>query len=407
MAAIESLRLMDICAEYGKASYQKAVSLRLSETSLPPPICHSDVPVGFQAELRVIAQRMVEAMTNQVVIPWNSRSYGASIGKQSGDDPEFEARLQEQFVPLAGFQPTNRPFSLIDDSEELVFLYLPDMLLPERQAAIANAVLLSSDAIAAHPPKPDNIGKTSRWRNSRYLFARNDELEFGRGMITLSPGWLAQGQESYNDPLYVSRDLAARPGGADNAAQVSAQAWLGANFETGLLLSTALAIAHPAQYHETRQALGYLATLQDFGRHMEAWTFAFNAVTLICNRLTPLHRDRSSGGAEFLDLLLSIGGGPRTILSLPGLGIQVQYDSGAVAMFSGHQHLHEVWGFDQERACVACYAKAPVIRWLGRRHPSPPSGSATLPEGWWQALANIPGVRRYGVKTDGSASQRV
>ncbi|VDC02772.1 unnamed protein product [Peniophora sp. CBMAI 1063] len=345
---MQSLRLMDICAEYGRASYRKGISLRLPGASAPTPVCHHDIPLGFQAELRVVAQRIVEAMTNQIAIKWNSRSYGATIGRQNGDQPDFEALLQEQYPPLSEQQPTNTPFSVIDDVEDLVFLYLPDLLLPERQTAIANSVLLSSDAIAAHPPKPDNAGKTLRWRNSRYLFARNDDLVFGRGMITVSPGWLAQGQDGYNDKLYVSRDLAAPPGRADNAAQISAQAWVGANFETGLLLSTALAIAHPDQYHETRQALGYLATLPDFTNHLETWTFAFNAVTLICNRLTPLHRDRSSGGTEFLDLMLSIGGGPRTILSLPGLGVRVQYDSGAAAMFSGHQHLHEVWGFEEE-----------------------------------------------------------
>ncbi|VDB98979.1 unnamed protein product [Peniophora sp. CBMAI 1063] len=355
MAATASLWLLDLCTEYGVASYLKGISSHLPGHNVPTPICHNDIPAGFQAELRVVAQRIIEATTHQstpaplqfyrllrdtfafpVALKWNARSHGACVSNnQRGDSPEFEARLQEQFPPCHELPPMNSPFSIVDDAEEVVFIYLPDMLLPERQG--------------------------------------------------------------YNDTLYISRNLGAAAGRADNAAQISAQTWLAANIETGLLLSTALAIAHPAQYRETRQALGYLASLPEFNRHMQQWTFAFNAVTLICNRLTPLHRDRASGGAGFYDLLLSIGGGPRTILSLPGLGIRVQYDSGTVAMFSGHQHTHEVWGFEEERACIACYARPPVIRWLGGQNPARPTGPSTLPEGWWQALIGIPEVRRAGV----------
>ncbi|VDB84678.1 unnamed protein product [Peniophora sp. CBMAI 1063] len=390
MAAPESLRILDLCAEYGRASFLKGISACLGNTAVPSPVCPDEVPIGFQAELRVVAQRCIEAVTNRRSVRWSARTYAASIGTQSGDEPDFEAVLQERYPPLDGIPPTNEPLSIVDEEDVILFCMTTTPLwADEPQAIVASTISLASAAIAAHPPKPDNEGKTSRWRHSRYLYAKEADLVFGRGQITLSPGWLAQAQQGYNDTLYVSRDLAARPDRVDNAAQISAQAWLGANFETGLLLSTALAIVHPAQYRETRQALGYLSTLPDFRRHTDDWTFAFNAVTLICNRLTPLHRDRASGGIEFYDLLLSIGGGPRAVLSLPGLGICVQYDSGAAALFSGNQHLHEVWGFQEERACVACYARPAVIRWLGAKHPPLPSGSNVLPDGRWQTFLNV------------------
>ncbi|KZV61152.1 hypothetical protein PENSPDRAFT_593158, partial [Peniophora sp. CONT] len=173
------------------------------------------------------------------------------------------------------------------------------------------------------------------------------------------------------------------------------QAWLAANFETGILSSIALAIAHPGQYRETRVALGHLAEMPDFEHHMKNWAFAFNVVTVIANRMTPGHRDRASGGVTFYDLLLTIGGGRRTVLSMPGLGVRLQYDSGTVALFSGYQHLHEVSEFLEERVCVACYARPPVIRWLSGKHPPAPSGSSILPHGWWELLANTPGVRLH------------
>ncbi|KZV61565.1 hypothetical protein PENSPDRAFT_561260, partial [Peniophora sp. CONT] len=136
--------------------------------------------------------------------------------------------------------------------------------------------------------------------------------------------------------------------------------WVGENIELGLLISSALAIAHPEQYEATKHALASLANLEHFDRHLETWAFAFNVVTIIANRLTPLHRDRASGARELFDALLSIGGGLHTTLSLPGLGARLQYDSGTLVLMSGSIHPHEVSAFEMERLCVACYARPAV-----------------------------------------------
>ncbi|VDB85621.1 unnamed protein product [Peniophora sp. CBMAI 1063] len=385
MAAAATLHLLDICANYGVQCFLRGMSTHLPVDDLPPPPLPDAVPAQFCAEIRVVAHRIIQAMRNPIHVDWSADTYCALLGGHNGGNATFEENLRQRVPPLKMSTPLNEPLTVIA-AGEIILIYLPDMLLPERQAEIAASIPLASQAIAAHPPKPDNIGSTSRWRHSEYLYAKDTGLAFGRGMTTLSPGWLNQAQEGPEDTLYVSADLGARRGRPDNAAQISAQTWLAANQETGILLSVALAISHPTQYQETRKALEYLSTLPDFAQHMQNWSFAFNVVTLICNRRTPAHRDRSSGGREFYDLLLTIGGGPRTMLSLPGLGLKLQYDSGAVALFSGNQHLHEVSGFLEERACIACYARAPVIRWLNANHPQPPAGRLTLPQGWWDML---------------------
>lgn len=166
--------------------------------------------------------------------------------------------------------------------------------------------------------------------------------------------------------------------------------------ELGLLVSSALAIAHPEQYRITRQALAQLSCLDDFRDHVENWTFAFNVLTVIANRLTPMHRDRASGARELFDLLLSIGGGLHTTLSLPGLGARLQYDSGTMVLLSGSIHLHEVSAFEMERLCIACYARPAVLRWLGQRHPRAPTAAGTMPTGWWEAIQAGLDTRRVG-----------
>ncbi|VDB91416.1 unnamed protein product [Peniophora sp. CBMAI 1063] len=403
MTALDSLKILDACVDYGVGCFIKGMSLQLPVPEIDSPSGPEGIPQDFLAELRVVAHRVLEAVNHQIEIPLNARTYGACIAAraQDGRRPKFEAVLQQQF-PMPRIEGQNRPCCFKAEEGEIVMWYLPNVLLPARQAIIAESIPTAAAAIAAHPPQPDDPDDPNmdspQWRHSELFYAIDEgeeRLRFGRGMATLSPGWFQQAQDGWNDTLQVSRDLGAAPGRRDSAAQISAQRWLAENIETGILVSVILAIVHPAQYRESRAALDFLATLPDFAHHMKNWTFVFNAVTLITNRLTPGHRDRASGGANFYDLLLTIGGDSRTVLSLPGLGIRVQYDSGAVALFSGNEHLHEVSSFGMERACVACYARPAVMRWLNAKHPPPPYGEAMLPHGWWPMLLQVPGVRNY------------
>ncbi|VDC00267.1 unnamed protein product [Peniophora sp. CBMAI 1063] len=389
--ALTALQLMDDCANYAVDCYIKSLANSL-QLPCPLPVTSEEIPKGFLAELRMLAYRASEAVQNPIELPWDNLTYGTAVGGQNGGNAAFEAALQEGFPPLEPVRVISDPATIVDPRGEAIAWLLPNAITEERQDQIAQTAPLLADALNAHPPKVPDPARapkdpTAAWRNSEYLFAVEDRpLYFGRGSTTLSPAWMAQGLEGLLDPLYVSRDLAAKPGKADSRRQLSAQAWIGENIELGLLLSSALAITHPEQYYETKQSLAILASHEPHSQHLQTWTFAFNVVTIIANRMTPLHRDRASGARELYDVLFTLGGDRHTTLSLPGLGVRFQYDSGAVALFSGSTHLHHVSPFVMEHLCIACYSRPAVQAKLGRRHPQAPTVAGTMPEGWSEAL---------------------
>ncbi|VDB96043.1 unnamed protein product [Peniophora sp. CBMAI 1063] len=382
------LQLMDDCAQYAVDCYIKAVANDLGRPC-PVPVSPDTLPDGFQKELRVLAYRVAEAMANPYMLPWDALTYSEAVGGQDGRNDEFEASLKDRFHPLELQESLSRPSAFVDTSGKLQGLYLPNVILDERQDQVADAAALLRPTINAHPPKETDPTLRKAWRDSRLLFAVDDrDLCFGRGSATLSPGWLSQGLEGLTDPIHVSRDLGAKSGKRQNQRQQLAQAWVGESMELGLLLSSALAIAHPQQYQETKFALAALAADDDHREYMRHWAFAFNVITVIANRMTPLHRDRASGGRELFDALLSIGGGRRTTLSLPGIGARLQYDSGTLVLMHGSVHPHEVSPFEMERLCIACYARPAVLRQLGRQNPEAPTAEGTMPAGWWPELVS-------------------
>lgn len=130
---------------------------------------------------------------------------------------------------------------------------------------------------------------------------------------------------------------------------------------SAIIFSAALAIAHPEQYELHRRSLRKVANDPAFADLISQWAFAFNVVTVVANRSTPIHRDVLSGGRPLYDLLATFGGGPLTVLGFPGLGLRMQYDSGTIALFSGHVHPHGVSVSSEERVCLALYARRSVL----------------------------------------------
>ncbi|VDB96111.1 unnamed protein product [Peniophora sp. CBMAI 1063] len=389
-----NLQLMDFCAQYAVDCTIKALANDMG-LACPDPVTHV-IPEYFQAELRMLAFRSAKAMQNRKRVPWDLLTYSAAVGGQDGNNAEFEAALMEKFRP-ADLKEAITDACLLEDVDGVMLCaYLPDAMTVQRQDQIADLTQrLLGPALEAHPPKtavPNSTKDPSRaWRSSETLFAVQDRpLIFGRGSTTLSPGWYAQGfdqgLEGLSDRLHVSSDLGPAPGKRPSQRQLAAQAWVAGNVELGFLISAALAVLHPEQYRITRDALAELSMRDHFADHVENWTFAFNVVTVIANRVTPLHRDRASGAKELFDALLSIGGGARTALVLPGLGARLQYDSGTLVFLQGSIHPHQVSPFDYERLCVACYARPAVLRALDQRHPRAPYTADTMPRGWYEML---------------------
>ena len=161
------------------------------------------------------------------------------------------------------------------------------------------------------------------------------------------------------------------------------QAFIRAHLELGCLISAALVLTHPEQYALTRGCLERASTLQHLCDRIREWAFGFNVVTLVVNREALTHRDKMSGGQEYLDALLSIGGDVHTTLELPGIGVRFQYTSGTIVFFSGNTHLHGVSISQTERACFALYARPSVHKQLGLPTPRLPTVADSVEHEYW------------------------
>lgn len=148
-------------------------------------------------------------------------------------------------------------------------------------------------------------------------------------------------------------------------------------------MSVAIAIVHPEQYALTRASLSKLGALPHVCEYIRHWAFGFNVLTVVVNRDTLVHRDKQSGGLDWLDELLSIRGSDDTVLELPGVGARFLYQSGTIALFSGNIFSHGVSCLLEERVCFAAYVRPSVHRAFKIHSPHPPTISRSLHHTYW------------------------
>ena len=101
-----------------------------------------------------------------------------------------------------------------------------------------------------------------------------------------------------------------------------------------------------------------------FTEVLELWATPFNALSVICNRASPLHRD-AQGDQQWFDLITTVGEYSGAQLILPDVGMQMEYASGTVVAFSGKRLRHEVTPHVGNRICIAQYMRKPVHRRVG------------------------------------------
>jgi hypothetical protein len=135
-------------------------------------------------------------------------------------------------------------------------------------------------------------------------------------------------------------------------------------FETSALLSAILRVIHPALYECGRETIQRLHGHPELHPALEKWPSVFNAITILSNRETPLHRDNYSR-PEWYDILTSVGPYQNAVLDFPGVGLKLAYDSGTVVGFSGKVLRHGVRKCEGERVCLAYYMRDKVHERMG------------------------------------------
>lgn len=91
------------------------------------------------------------------------------------------------------------------------------------------------------------------------------------------------------------------------------------------------------------------------------WQSVYTGISVICNRITPLHRDLK-GRPEWFDILINYsetGSSPEFVIG--DLGLKLKYTSGTVIGFCGNifQHGVKYWGTGN-RICYANFMRETV-----------------------------------------------
>ncbi|KAI0070516.1 hypothetical protein K474DRAFT_1631723 [Panus rudis PR-1116 ss-1] len=133
--------------------------------------------------------------------------------------------------------------------------------------------------------------------------------------------------------------------------------WCDIMKEAGAIISGILRIIHPEQYRMAYEMRSELLRQDHVASTLRRWPYIFSALSLISNRETPLHRDRS-GRHEWYDILISVGNYARAEFQLSSLGFRTDNTPGTLLAFSGSAIRHGAGEADGDRACYALYMRA-------------------------------------------------
>ena len=197
------------------------------------------------------------------------------------------------------------------------------------------------------------------------------------GTLSLSPAWFEQAHEVNNTNLacYPIVILFQAP---EHLLKVSVELktggaaveWLTSTMDFTALAGGILSIIQPELYEIGRNTLEKLLqnpelvdSPQDLLKALSIWYSPFSALSVISNRVTPLHRDMQ-GRPEWYDMLIALGEYDHGRISLPGLGLIYRYNPGTIMAFSGKVFQHGVT-CPGNRACLAYYMHDNVLERVG------------------------------------------
>lgn len=223
------------------------------------------------------------------------------------------------------------------------------------------------------------INTTSKnWRIGAKYYRSSPCQSIKAGTTSVSPAWFEQGHDVSNlvgeckyivtekktdkYPLKVSKPLV--------PSDSPARRWLAAMLESSALIGGILSLVQPQLYEAGCNALLHLSQNPDevdrpdtLLEVLQLWTAPFHGLSVISNRVTPIHRD-SYGGKEWMDILVALGSYREGRLDLPTLGMWFRYDPGTIVALAGRVIAHSA-ECDGDRACIAYYMREKVHKRIG------------------------------------------
>jgi hypothetical protein len=130
-------------------------------------------------------------------------------------------------------------------------------------------------------------------------------------------------------------------------------------------MNLTLSLIHPELFQCGLEMLRSLRQTDATEGVAHRWQSVYTGIAIICNRLSPAHRD-SKSNPEWFDTLLSYSdttASPR--LKLTDIGLDLDYSSGTVVGFCGTVLKHQVesWGMG-DRICLAHFMRESVRKRL-------------------------------------------
>lgn len=217
------------------------------------------------------------------------------------------------------------------------------------------------------------------WRASDSFFRPGAEL---RGAINLSPAWFQQGRNvgkiSNLSKVVVNRNDFEQS--TDFEPEVSAllktgrdslhtRGWLSAMKDHAALLTACLAIMHPDMYLAGREAMLKLGKWTedneqaDMSSILPIWPSVFSVVSVMVNRMSPLHTDMN-GRPQLFDLLVTVGDYEDLDIVIPTICRSFRYAPGTAIAFSGRMLQHGVRQIGDNRAVLSFYMRDNVHQFV-------------------------------------------
>ncbi|KAF8801179.1 hypothetical protein BYT27DRAFT_7115442, partial [Phlegmacium glaucopus] len=272
-----------------------------------------------------------------------------------GITTDHEEVLQRSFKPLKTTHHLQiTPCTITDRHSRMLLWYLPNILRPERQELMFRDLNMLNRAL-----KLDNK-PSGNWRTSpEYYWPVEGGLK--AGSMNISPAWFEQGHESEEHKLKVSVDLIKDSPTCD---------WLIKSHLLFALMGGILSIVQPELFDLGVKALQALQSDPQVCDNptrlcevLDIWQMPFSALSVISNRVTPLHCD-TGGRVEWMDLMLALGEYDNGQYNVPAIGYTFKYNPGTIIGVSSKIFQHGAI-CEGNWAAISFYMRDNVLNRLG------------------------------------------
>jgi hypothetical protein len=148
-----------------------------------------------------------------------------------------------------------------------------------------------------------------------------------------------------------------------------AHKWIKAMEDTTSFIGAVVSVINPAVFQTGLRFIGALerqphliTKRENLNGLLACWTSPYSSASLMSNRDSPLHRDRS-GEFSTMDMLLTVGNYTNGRFHVPGLGYEFMYTTGTVIGVVGRVLMHGATA-SGERVCYAQWNKQNVLATL-------------------------------------------